>query len=87
MRTFDLVEGRTLSFPITDGKKTFIQKGEILGKETIKIKSATYDTLVIAPYVNHFSGVFEESQDPTVRVWITDDKRRIPVRIKVRLQP
>ncbi|WDP84323.1 MAG: DUF3108 domain-containing protein [Desulfobacter sp.] len=85
MRTFDLVEGQTLSFPITDGKKTFLQKGDILGKEKLKLKSGTYDTLVIEPYVNHFSGVFEESKDPTVRVWITDDERHIPVRIKVQV--
>jgi hypothetical protein len=85
MRAMDLVVGQTLSFPITDGKKFFFQKGEIVKKEKITLKSGAYDTVVVVPYVTHFSGVFKESKDPTVRVWLSDDERQIPVRIKIRI--
>ena len=85
MRLMDLEIGQTLSFPITDGKKYFFQKGEIVKKEKITIKSVAYDTVVVVPHVTHFSGVFKESKDPTVRVWLTDDERQIPVRIKIRI--
>ena len=37
------------------------------------------------PRVTHFSGVFKKSRNPRVRVWITDDDRRIPVRIRIQL--
>lgn len=86
MRSFDLKVGDTLSFFVADGKKAFIQKGEVLGKEQIKIHGLTYDTIVVVPWVTHFSGVFKKSKDPTVRVWITDDRRRLPVRIRIRVK-
>ena len=85
MRSFNLTSGRTISFPITDGKKAFVQKGNILGREKITMKSGSYDTIVVEPYVTHFSGVFKKSKDPTVRVWITDDDRKIPVRIRIKV--
>lgn len=86
MRSFDLRTGDTLSFSVTDGKKAFIQKGDILGREHIEINSRTYDTIVVVPWVTHFSGVFKKSKDPTVRVWITDDEQRLPVRIRIRVK-
>ncbi len=91
LRTLELTEGQTLSFPVTDGKKFFSQKGEIIGSEKITLKSGTndtlvvYDTLVVVPYVTHFSGVFEKSLDPTVRVWISKDEKQIPIRIRIRV--
>lgn len=85
MRSFDLKPGCILSFPITDGKKSFVQKGDILGKEQIIINGRTYDTVVVAPWVTHFSGVFKKSKDPTVHVWITDDAKKLPVRIRIRV--
>jgi hypothetical protein len=85
MRTLDFEVGKTLSFPVTDGKKCFLQKGDILEKEKITTPSGTFDTFVLAPYVSHFSGVFKKSQNPTVRVWITDDEKKIPVRIQIKV--
>ena len=91
LRTLELIEGQTLAFPVTDGKKFFTQKGEIIGSEQISLKSGTndtlvvYDTLVVVPYVTHFSGVFEKSKDPTVRVWISKDEKQIPIRIRIRV--
>ncbi len=85
IRSLELVVGQSLSFPITDGKKFFLQKGDILKKEKITLKSGTYDTIVVEPYVTHFSGVFKKSEDPTVRVWLSDDEKQIPIRIRIRV--
>ncbi|WDP90871.1 MAG: DUF3108 domain-containing protein [Desulfobacter sp.] len=85
MRCFSLGDSGTLSFPVTDGKKAFIQKGDIVGRERIILESGEYDTVVVVPWVTHFSGVFKKSKDPTVRVWITDDARKIPVRIRIKV--
>ncbi len=86
LRCSDLKTGHTLSFPVTDGKKAFVQQGDVLGRERIEINARTYDTIVVAPWVTHFSGVFKKSKDPTVRVWITDDEQKLPVRIRVRVR-
>ncbi len=85
LRTLELTEGQPLAFPVTDRKKFFSQKGELIGSEQITLKSGIYDTLVVVPYVTHFSGVFEKSKDPTVRVWISKDEKQIPIRIRIRV--
>ena len=85
MRTFDFKAGQNLSFPVSNGKKHFLQKASIIKKETITISSGTYDTYQVDLAVNHFSGVFKKSENPTVKIWITADKRKIPVRIKIKV--
>lgn len=85
MRLLDFGAIKDLSFSITDGKKQFLQKGEVIRKETIYLSSGTYETYVLVPEVNNFSGVFEKSKDPSVNMWITTDQRRIPVRITVKV--
>jgi len=85
MRTFKFNTGQDLSFPVTNGKKHFIQKATVIKKETITISSKTYDTYQLALAVNHFSGVFKKSKNPTVKLWVTADNRKIPVRIKIKV--
>lgn len=85
LRTLDFEVGKTLNFPVTDGKKCFLQKGAILKKEKISTPSGTFDAFVVVPSVTHFSGVFEKSRNPTVRIWISDDKNKIPVRIQIKV--
>lgn len=75
-----------LFFPVTDGKKCFIQKGAVLKKETISTPSgARYETYLIAPQVTHFSGVFKKSTDAAARVWVSADHLQIPVKIKIKV--
>ncbi len=83
MRTLDLKSNTTLSFPVTDGKKCFMQKGEVIRQEKITTPAGTFDTFLVAPEVNHFSGVFKKSKNPDLKVWITADEKQLPVRIKV----
>lgn len=78
-------EDKNLHFPVTDGKKCFIQKGEMIRKERISLSTKTYDTYLIAPHVDNFSGVFKKSKDPTVKVWLSADERQIPVRIVIKV--
>lgn len=85
MRRLDLEKEKNLVFPISDGKKSFFQQGEVLKKEQITLASGVFDTFLLAPSVTHFSGVFEKSRDPEVRVWISDDDKKIPVRIQVKV--
>lgn len=85
MRALNFEINPDLSFPVTDGKKCFTQKGKVVTKEKITLPSGTFDTYVLVPQVNHFSGVFKKSENPTVKVWITADEKKIPVRIKVKV--
>jgi hypothetical protein len=85
MRTLDLGVGKTLMFPVTDGKKTFFQRGEVVKKETISTPLGLVDAVVLVPSSTHFSGVFEKSKNPKVWVWISADEKKIPLRIEVKV--
>ncbi|WP_299979544.1 DUF3108 domain-containing protein [Desulfobacula sp.] len=85
MRTLDFKADQNLSFPVTDGKKYFMQKARVIKKEKITVPSGTFDTYLLVPQINHFSGVFKKSENPTVKLWVTADDRKIPVRIKVKV--
>ena len=62
--------------------KTFAFKLKFLGKEYIKTKFGRIKTIKFRPIVQ--SGrVFKESE--SVTIWVTDDKNKIPVRLKAAL--
>ncbi len=82
VRLFDFQEKSTIERPVTDGKKCIIGKLAIIKRETIKLESGTYDTFLIEPELKHIGGVFEKSKNAKIQLWITADKRRIPVKIK-----
>ncbi|WP_020585485.1 DUF3108 domain-containing protein [Desulfobacter curvatus] len=82
LRCMDLDNKKEIRFPITDGKKCFMGRAKVLGQETITCFNTTYDTYVIEPELVYFGGVFEKSDKPTLRLWITTDDRRLPVRIQ-----
>lgn len=82
LRCMDLGNKKEIEFPITDGKKCFMGRAKVLGQETITCFNTTYDTYVIEPELIHFGGVFKKSDKPTLRLWITRDERRLPVRIQ-----
>ena len=85
MRVIDFKTDQNLFFPVTDGKKYFMQEGKVLGRAKITLPSGTFDTYLLVPRVNHLSGVFKKSKNPTVKLWVTADDRKIPVRIKVKV--
>ena len=77
----------TVNQPVTDGKKNFIGNAELVRRETITLKNGqTYDTYCLKPDVGLFGGVFKDSEDPQLFVWITADERRIPVQIRSKVK-
>ena len=82
VRLFDFKEKSTIERPVTDGKECIIGKLSIIKRETIKLKNNTYDTYLIEPELKHIGGVFEKSKNAKIQLWVTADKRRMPVKIK-----
>lgn len=81
-RLHDLKENKVLKNPVTDGKKCVMGKATVLKRETIKVVSGTYDTYLVVPELAHLGGVFEKAKNAKIEIWVTADKRRIPVKIK-----
>jgi hypothetical protein len=67
--------------PVSDGKKCVDGQARIVKKETIKVLCGWYDTYLIEPDLKHVGGVFEKSKNAKIRIWVTADERRIPVKI------
>lgn len=79
----DLKEGAVLKAPVTDGKRCVIAEARVLGKEIIRIASGTYDTYVVEPELGRvILGVFKKREDAKLRIWVTADELRIPVRVE-----
>jgi len=80
-RLFKLQENSEIAIPITDGKKSVMGIGRVIKRETLKLSSGTYDTFLIEPDLKHIGGVFKKSKDAKIKLWLTADRRRIPVKI------
>jgi len=81
-RFFDLEEGMVIERPVTDGKKCVIGKASVKKREQIKVSGKTYDAFLIEPELKHIGGVFEKSKDAKIKLWVSADHRRIPLRIE-----
>ena len=80
-RLFELQENSEIEIPVTDGKKSVIGIGRVIKRETVELSSGTYDTFLIEPDLKHIGGVFKKSKDAKIKLWVTADSRRIPVKI------
>lgn len=69
--------------PVTDGKKNVIGRLTVRERETITLQNGQeYETYRVEPEMSHIGGVFKESEDARIELWLTADARRIPVRIR-----
>lgn len=68
--------------PVTDGKKNVMGRMKIVKREHITVLKKTYDTFLLEPETRHIGGVFKRSKNPKIQLWVTTDKRRIPVKAK-----
>ena len=81
-RTHDLEVGKELSVPVSDGKKCVMGLAKVLKRERIKVKTGKYDAYLIEPDMKDIGGVFEKSDDAKIKVWVTADNKKIPLRFK-----
>ncbi len=81
-RTHDLEVGKELLVPVSDGKKCVMGIAKVLKRERIKVKMGEYDAYLIEPDMKDIGGVFEKSDDAKIKVWVTADDKKIPLRFK-----
>jgi len=86
IRAQKLVVGETLILNAYDNRKNHRLTVNVLKKETIKIGENTYKTILIEPVLEglDLEGVLETG-DRKVRVWLTDDERKIPVKVQMKI--
>ncbi len=75
----DFTAGKPIVFDAFDGDKSWAIKIETLGRETVKTPAGKFATIKVRAY----RGLFMSEGE--VVVWLTDDDRKIPVRIKSKI--
>lgn len=82
IRTLNLEPGQTAEVPVADGKKSVIAKVEAQQREDVKVPDGSYKTVRYEIYL--FNNVLYR-RPAHLYVWLTDDRRKLPVQIRVRM--
>ncbi len=83
LRYLRLDPGKSALIPVSDGKKFVMAKVEAQRREALKTDFGTVNTILYEIYL--FDNVlFRRSGH--LHVWITDDDKRLPIQLQVRLQ-
>lgn len=81
-RTLPLKVGETITMEVfSDGKKYSLEVN-VLKKEKVTVPAGTFRTLVVEPLLKT-PGIFQ--QTGKIKVWLTDDRLRLPVLMKSRV--
>ncbi len=82
LRTLRLEPGQSTQLGLSDGKKFASARIEAQQKEQIKTAAGTFNTTRYEAFV--FGGVLY-TRKAQLLIWISDDPRRLPVQIRVRM--
>jgi hypothetical protein len=83
LRTLRLDPGKTAQIPVSDGKKFVQVKVESQRREQLKTALGSVSTICYEAFL--FDNVLYK-RSGHLHIWMTDDDRRLPVQLQVRLQ-
>ena len=82
LRTLNIEPGQAVMAPISDGKKSVSVRVESQQREDVKTPAGTFKTVRYELFL--FNNVLW-NRSGHLYIWMTDDRRRIPVQIRFRL--
>jgi hypothetical protein len=89
LRLKDLKENSMITIPVTDGNNVSIEVMVNTGKRDVtEIEGKMYDTIEVTPnmeMMTKLDKVVKKSDHPQLRVWVTADERKIPIKIRTRI--
>jgi hypothetical protein len=83
LRTVRLEPGQSTTIPVSDGKKFAMAKVEAQQREDIRTPEGVFHTIRYEAYL--FNNVLFQ-RPAHLYIWFTDDRLRLPVQIRVRMQ-
>ncbi|HWC97103.1 MAG TPA: DUF3108 domain-containing protein [Candidatus Sulfopaludibacter sp.] len=83
MRTLNLEPGQSTTIPVTDGKKSVMAKVEAQAREDVKTPEGVFHTIRYEAYLFNDALYHRPAH---LSLWFTDDRRHLPVQIRVRMQ-
>ena len=78
-----LEPGQSGQLPVSNGKRSVSLKVTAKRRETLKVNGTEYKTVEYEVFA--FNNVLYQ-RPGHLNVWLTDDKRRLPVQLQIRLQ-
>ena len=81
MRTLDLKIGDSVNVNVFSKPNTATVKCNVIKRETITVPAGEFKTILVEPELN-FDGVMKKGK---MKIWFTDDERRIPVQVKSKI--
>lgn len=75
----------SLHAAVTDGKKCVFGTARIVDRETVQVPCGKFDAFLVIPDLKDVGGVFKKSDNAELRVWVTADRRKIPVKVASRV--
>ncbi len=87
LRTFDIKRKTEFESIVTDGTNLIVGKIDVVKrKEIIKLKNHVYETNRLRLKPKKINGeIYKKRKRDEIHVWMTNDKRQIPVKIKSKL--
>ena len=82
LRTMQLQPGQSVQVPLTDGKKYAMVKVDAQEREQITTQVGNFNAV---KYEIHMFNDVIIPRKARMHVWLSDDARRLPVQIRVRL--
>jgi hypothetical protein len=82
LRSLNLEPAQSVNIPVSDGKKSVSAKVEAQAREDVKTPEGVFHTIRYEVYL--FNDVLYH-RPAHLNIWITDDRRRLPVQIRVRM--
>jgi hypothetical protein len=83
LRSLNLEPNQSTEIAVSDGKKSAMVKVDAQVREDIKTPEGTFKTIRYEVYI--FNNVIYR-RSAHITLWLTDDRRKLPVQIRVRLQ-
>jgi hypothetical protein len=81
-RSLPVPESGSVALNVSDGKKVVHGVITVIGKETVNTPVGTFETVIIEPELEGLGGIFKKSPGARILIWITDDERRMPVKLQ-----
>ncbi len=74
--------GDSASFEVVNGKANYQVGLKVVGRERVKVRAGTFDTLVIEPTLDRLDKPHYRPKFKKMTIWVTDGETRIPVKMK-----
>jgi len=81
LRILDLKGIKEISKPVSDGLACVVVRASVPGKQKIRVESGEYDAYVVEPQLAGLSKILDTLSGASVKLWISADERRLPVKI------